>query len=205
MSTSYANVFLIILALFLLIRVAQSYGKHAGHDAMVTSMKYPNPTIGPAGWTQANVAPNGAVPGQVGVAPSYTGAVTGPSIVAGYNRPPDQSISTGTVTASLLGSAKEALSVQPVDYDALFSKKDVQPHDLIPKLDPALYGGSELTPDMDQNFMQRDQWQVGLPTSNNKKYIADIRQIYPNPITVVGPFGNPTSFPDIQRRSLCDL
>lgn len=111
-------------------------------------------------------------------------------------------ISTSTATGSLLGSAAEGLAVQPVDYDNIFKPKDIQPADLIPKVDPELYPG--ITADLNQSFMT-NELQASLPMSNRRKYIEDIRQIFPNPITVTTPWCNPTTFPDITRRSLCDL
>lgn len=112
---------------------------------------------------------------------------------------------TAGLKSSLLGSAREGLCVQPVDYNAIFNPKEIQPTDLIPKVDPELYpGGAFPGGDLNQNFIT-NEIQAGLPTSNRRKYINDLREIHTVPITSVSPWGNPTSFPDVSRKSLCDL
>lgn len=191
MSISYVQIGLILLALFLLVRMTQhtpqttdklsAAGTAVQPTDSSTILVHPNDTLG----TSTSLGVWNGAPAQTVSSTTSTTAVA-----------------TGTANGSLLGSAQEGLSVQPVDYDTLFNPKDIQPVDLIPKLDPALYPG--VTADMDQNFLP-NEIQAGLPTSNRRKYIDDIRPIMPNPITLTSPWGNPTTFPDITRRSICDL
>lgn len=190
MSIPYVQIALLLLALFLLVQMTQKSttdklsaagavvksGTSSIHDILVhplDSLMGNTSNMGVWDSTSVKTVPAGGSP-----------------------------ISNGMANGSLLGSAKEGLSVQPVDYDAIFKPKDIQPADLIPKIDPDLFPG--VTPDFNQSFMN-NELQAGLPTSSRRKYIHDLRPIYPNPITATTPFGNPTTFPDVNRRSLCDL
>lgn len=209
MNPSYVQIGLLLLALFALVHMTQHYSTTTDKLSAATSL-----AAGKASQV-AGKAANSIH--DVLVHPLDTLAGTGQAISGVWGGGPvapvsPGSISTGTATgsmitngagnASLLGSAKEGLAVQPVDYDSIFKPNSIQPADLIPKVDPALFPG--VTADLNQSFMV-NELQSGLPTSSRRKYIHDTRPIYPPPITATTPFLNPTTFPDMNRRSICDL
>lgn len=218
MSVTYIQIGLLLVALYLLVQMTRYSGPKpdkmlsaagtAVQSAVDAIFVHPqDPLV--AGSSQAS-NPSGGVwvhPDDPVVAGSSQSS--NPSTVGVWNGQVAQvvpsaglAINSGTANGSLLGSAKEGLSVQPVDYDSIFKPASIQPSDLIPKFENELYPG--MSANLDQNFMT-NELQAGLPTSNRRKFIDDIRPIYPNPITVTTPFGNPTTFPDVSRRSLCDL
>ena len=99
---------------------------------------------------------------------------------------------------------------EPVDLDQMFGKRGfLDPSELIPRVsteDAELYGGFAPDPNLDQSFLQ-NRWSMGIDASvGTHNFINDLRGLpYPPKLAQVSPWQNPTQFPDLYRKSLCDV
>jgi hypothetical protein len=192
----YVQVLLIVAALFIVVRLAKTQaGWSEGLDGLT------NTTLQPA--ASDPVAPaKDSIVGVSSSIPALPGSVTYGAPIAYAPDTPGIALNPPNVA----GTAAEQLAVKGTDYEQLFHRQnEICPKDLIPKPDPTLYG--DLTPDpgLDQSFLN-SAWQAGLSTASTKRrYVQDIRGQTPNPISIVSPWSNPTSWPEPALKSLCDL
>lgn len=99
-------------------------------------------------------------------------------------------------------------TVQAVDPDFLFGRRTaLDPAELIPKVaDSELYAGLKPDPKLNQSFLQ-NRWSLGIDVSKPKRgFVNDLRgSPAPPSISIVSPWGNSSTLPDLQRRSLADI
>ncbi|KAJ3280869.1 hypothetical protein HK104_000352 [Borealophlyctis nickersoniae] len=96
---------------------------------------------------------------------------------------------------------------EPTDLDAMFGRRAaLDPAELIPKSqDVELYRNLVPDPKLNQNFLQ-NRWSLGIAVSKPKRgFINDLHGAAPNPVAVVSPWGQPTQFPDLYRKSLGEI
>lgn len=205
MTISYVHIGLLLLALFLIVHLGQRYSPAMDKLSYITDKLNPKRINGilihpkdEASLSSSSISSSLTTP----VVSPAIGSITSGTV----NTPMVNNLSTASIPAngnsSLLGSAQEGLAVQPVDYDTMFQSQQLQPNDLLPPTNPDLFPGFD--GNLNQNFMS-NEIQAALPTSNRRKYITDLRPIMPPPVTYTPIWNQPTTFPDITRKSICDL
>jgi hypothetical protein len=99
-------------------------------------------------------------------------------------------------------------TVEAVDPDFLFGRRTaLDPSELIPKVaDSELYAGLKPDPKLNQSFLQ-NRWSLGIDVSKPKRgFVNDLRGApAPPSISIVSPWGNSSTLPDLQRRSIADV
>ena len=118
-----------------------------------------------------------------------------------YTTTPDSTTTLATTTPD----STFAPGLSPTPYTAGSS---LNPYDLIPqKMSEDIYVDLKPDPNLDQQFLQ-NRWSLGIDVSKPKRgFINDLRgaPANPTPLSVISPFQQPTQFPDLYRKSLCEI